>query len=411
MLESIQTEGGTCLGDAEKDAIKAQLERVLTNPHFAHSRRYPSFLRYVVDAALEGKADLLKERTIGIEVFGRDADYDTTADPIVRVTAAEIRKRIAQYYQETEDQSELLLSIPSGSYVPRFHRRRDEKPPLAAVPDPEPVTLLTQTPPPPEPRIPSLRSFGLATLMVILLAGGWWFWHQSHISALDRFWKPVLSSKEPVLFCVADQDQLSSISLRDAADISKQTALTDTLSVVVIDDVHTLIHIAGIMDAHGHPYRLKGEAATTLTDLREGPTVFIGAFDNAWTLRLTNSLRYRFRNNAEMTRFWIEDRQAPNRLDWVLDRKQQEATHNYRDYGIVARFTDGSTGKVAVIAAGIAKGATIAAGEFLAESNNLELLAARTPHFWDGKNIEVVISTEIIGGRSAPPKIEAVYIW
>jgi hypothetical protein len=112
-----------------------------------------------------------------------------------------------------------------------------------------------------------------------------------------------------------------------------------------------------------------------------------------------------------MTRFWISDRQAGDAPRWVLDRTQQEKTNTYRDFGIAARFKDPSTGKTSVIVAGIARGATIAAGEFLTESANMDALAARAPKGWEGKNIEVVISTEIIDGRSAPPKIEAVHFW
>src|SRR5580700_504954 len=106
--------------EEEKTEINRQLERLLGNPHFSHSRRFPSFLRFVVDHTLSGQTDLLKERTIGIEIFGRDADYDTSSDPIVRVTAAEIRKRIAQYYQEPGHENELRVSLPSGSYIPQF---------------------------------------------------------------------------------------------------------------------------------------------------------------------------------------------------------------------------------------------------------------------------------------------------
>src|SRR6202007_307743 len=104
----------------EKAAIQEQLERLLSNSHFSHSRRFPSFLRFVIDQTLSGQTDLLKERTLGIEIFGRPADYDTASDPIVRVTAAEIRKRIAQYYQEPGHEHELRISLPSGSYVPHF---------------------------------------------------------------------------------------------------------------------------------------------------------------------------------------------------------------------------------------------------------------------------------------------------
>src|SRR5580692_5900581 len=106
--------------EEEKARIQLQLDRLLANIHFSNSKRFPSFLRFIVQEELEGRGDLLKERTLGIEVFGRDASYDTTSDPIVRVTAAEIRKRIAQYYQESGHADELRISLPPGSYVPHF---------------------------------------------------------------------------------------------------------------------------------------------------------------------------------------------------------------------------------------------------------------------------------------------------
>ena len=82
--------------DEEKFAILAQLERLLATPYFSHSRRFPAFLRYIVRTTVDGQGDQLKERTIGVEIFGKNADYDTALDPIVRVTAGEVRKRIAQ---------------------------------------------------------------------------------------------------------------------------------------------------------------------------------------------------------------------------------------------------------------------------------------------------------------------------
>src|ERR1700684_2553898 len=107
--------------EVEKAAIEEQVERLLQNPHFSHSRRFPMFLRFVVRHTLAGQADAVKERTLGIEIFGRSADYDTASDPIVRVTAAEIRKRIPQYYREPRHEVESRVSIQAGSYVPQFH--------------------------------------------------------------------------------------------------------------------------------------------------------------------------------------------------------------------------------------------------------------------------------------------------
>ena len=85
-----------------REAVHDQLDRMLASPYFSHSKRFPNFLRFVVNHTLNGSVDNIKERTLGIEIFGRDASYDTASDPIVRVTAAEIRKRTAQYYQDPE---------------------------------------------------------------------------------------------------------------------------------------------------------------------------------------------------------------------------------------------------------------------------------------------------------------------
>jgi hypothetical protein len=140
-------------------------------------------------------------------------------------------------------------------------------------------------------------------------------------------------------------------------------------------------------------------------------TIFLGAFDNPWTLRLTCGLRYRFGYDPTMTHFWIEDTQSPGHAPWGVDRGQQEGSNSYRDYAIVARFVDADTGRFAVVAAGIARGATVAAAEFLTQAANMEAIKSRPPKNWDGQNMEFVLSTEIIDGHSSPPKIEAIYFW
>ena len=120
LLPEQATESWTPFSEAEKGAIQQQLEQLLSSPLFHSSKRYPSFLRFVVARVLAGQTDQLKERILGVEIFGRPADYDTNADPIVRVTAAEIRKRIEQYYHDPKHVQEIRFSLPSGSYAPSF---------------------------------------------------------------------------------------------------------------------------------------------------------------------------------------------------------------------------------------------------------------------------------------------------
>jgi hypothetical protein len=232
-----------------------------------------------------------------------------------------------------------------------------------------------------------------------------------HRSALDSFWGPVLAGKDPVLLCIADQLQYSSIALRDAAEPTHQVVLTDNLTAIVMDDVYAIVKVAGVLQSNRIQYSIKGEGTTNLEDLRNGPTIFIGAFDNAWTLRLTNTLRFHFANNADMSKHEIVDRTNPAQTTWVVDRGVQMANHDYRDYAIVARFTDTDTGKPTVVIAGIGRGGTIVAGEFLTDSSDLGQLQRAAQAAGDKKNMEIVLSTQIIDGKPGSPKMEAAYFW
>src|SRR5579863_8576445 len=100
--------------------IREQLNRLLAHSLFANSKRYPALLAYTVEQTLLGNASELKERSIGIEVFGRAPTYDANADPIVRITAGEVRKRLGLYYYDAAHAGELVIELPVGSYVPAF---------------------------------------------------------------------------------------------------------------------------------------------------------------------------------------------------------------------------------------------------------------------------------------------------
>ncbi|HSY02030.1 MAG TPA: hypothetical protein VK819_07740 [Acidobacteriaceae bacterium] len=401
----------------DRTAIQEQLERLLGNPHFSHSRRFPSFLRFVVEQTLSGQMDALKERTLGIEIFGRDADYDTASDPIVRVTAGEIRKRIAQYYQEPGHENELRVSLPSGSYVPQFHwpNAAGGEAAVQALETVVPVPVeapVVETLPPVRRRRPVLLVTAGLVVAAILGAAAVLLWQYAERPvSVDAFWSPVLNGSDPVLFCIADQNQYSAIALRDAADPSKQITLQDNLTAVVIDDLSPIVRIAGILQSNGKKYSLRGEGATNLMDLRNGPTVFVGAFDNAWTLRLTKGLRYHFANNADMSQFRIVDSSGTDQNRWVVNRLEQMSTKNYRDFAIIARFTDPTTGKPAIVVAGVGRGGTIAAGEFLTDPSNLAQLQRIVQGGGGKKNMELVLSTQVIDDESGTPKVEATYFW
>lgn len=391
---------------AEKKAVLQQLERLLEDPHFHKSKRFPVFLRFVVTEVLAGRGEDLKERTVGVEVFGKEPNYDTTDDPIVRVTAGEIRKRLAQYYQDPGHEQEIRLLLPSGSYVPRFSLPGGI---VAAGPEmAEPTEAHTISLP--ESSVLRRSPKLYVGLVVVLTLTGVLAWRLSRPAPIDVFWAPFFKSSDPILFCVADQNQYSTIVLRDAADPKRQTTLNDRMVAVIIDDLSPLVNIAGMLQSHGRTFRVQGESVTSFSDLRQAPSVFIGAFDNGWTLRFTAPLRYHFANNPEMSQFWVEDRQRPGSREWLLDRAKQ-ATGTYKDFAVVTRALDPNTGRYVVVAAGIARGGTIASGEFLVDPSHMDELIRVAPKGWEHKNMEIVVETQVIDGRSGPPGIAAVYVW
>jgi hypothetical protein len=110
-----------------------------------------------------------------------------------------------------------------------------------------------------------------------------------------------------------------------------------------------------------------------------------------------------------MTKFWIEDRNNPGKREWLLDRlHQQTEDYKYKDYPIVARFLVPDTDQFVVVAAGIGRGGTVAAGEFLVDEHRMDELLKQIPRDWQKKNIEVVLETQAIQGRSGPPRVRAV---
>jgi len=420
LLTEQVAESWTPSSELEKAAVQQQLEKLLATPLFNSSKRYPSFLKFVVTRSLAGQTDQLKERILGVEIFGRAADYDTNTDPIVRVTAAEIRKRIEQYYQDPKHSQEIRLYLPAGSYAPQYSwPGRPAGLPASAIAVPGHAEGAAAIHPtneaPPESR--SGRSVRLGAksaiaLLLLLLAGtSSAIWFATRPPALKQFWEPFVKSSEPVLFCIADQIQYSTIRLRDAADPQREITLNDSMVTIIIDDVSPLVNLAGLLRTYGKTYRVQGEATTSLTDLRRGPSVFIGAFDNGWTLRLTSPLRYHFANDKEMTQFWIEDRANPGKRDWMLDRSVQQQTGTYKDYAIVARLVDPNTDQFVVVAAGIGRGGTVAAGEFLVDANRMDEMLKQVPRNWKQKNVEIVLETQVIQGRSGPPRITAVHVW
>lgn len=396
-----------------------QLERILESPHFRSSKRCSHFLRHVVERAGEHRLDSLKERTLGVEVFERDPNYDTNQDPVVRVTAGEVRKRLAQYYLEAGRGDAIRITMPSGSYIPEIQLApvRSEGAGGAPAPSRRPV------------RRARLLTAAAAVIGVALLAGVASIVLSSRKSGLDLFWDPVISSEKPVLICIGQpkayvfnskvqghldrwfdpttnrqklQPPISAIPLPEVVP-----AWTN---YIPLKDTQILLRLSGLLANKGKTVELAGARTLSLSDLRGRPVVLVGAFNNEWTARLGAQLRFYFdldvANSAELVR----DRQNPLRTDWKIVNAWPQRNITV-DYGVVTRMVNPATEKTVVIVAGITHFATVAAGEFLIREEYFQQALAKAPSDWYRKNMQVVISADVISGASGPPKVQETHFW
>lgn len=111
--------------------VQAQLARIIASPVFARADRLRRFLSYGVESVLAGTSATLKEHTIGMAVYDRDANYDARIDPIVRVEAARLRAKLREYYETAGSGDHLVIDIPKGTYVPRWQVRNSVTPAAA----------------------------------------------------------------------------------------------------------------------------------------------------------------------------------------------------------------------------------------------------------------------------------------
>jgi TolB-like protein len=101
-------------------SVLAQTERILSSPQFSRSETLSRLLRFIVELTLDGKTNELKEYRLGVDVLGRGKNFDPRIDPIVRMQAAKLRSRLAEYYDNEGRADPIVISIPKGGYVPTF---------------------------------------------------------------------------------------------------------------------------------------------------------------------------------------------------------------------------------------------------------------------------------------------------
>ena len=293
--------------------IREQLNRLLAHPLFANSKRYPALLAYTVEQTLLGHAGELKERSIGVEVFGKVPAYDTNADPVVRITAGRSAQAPdpvllrADPPRRTDDRAAhrvLCPPVPRAgaaagiqlcSGLPRKARPQQGRPhPSGSEPAVAPalgpgrrggIRGDSGSRCRPNGRMAApYRSAPAAAL--------------EHGSASGRRLPTALI---PTTFCLGEPAKNIDVGSINSFDTpvteSKPEPLYFRLHYsgnLALADVITLTRTVAALASRHKAFRVVPASDASFAQLREGPVVLIGAFDNIWTLRVTQKLRFGF---------------------------------------------------------------------------------------------------------------------
>lgn len=428
------------------ERIAETLEHILRSPRFKDSQQLQSLLRYVVDEGLKGNDDTLKERMIGIYVFGRRPDYDTTDDPIVRSRMGSLRKRLVQYYEgQAGNDAGVQIVIPNGTYRPTFLFRSVPRSKSAdAVPVEEscsrlsssgvtrtvstlgtspvivPAPVESLTSPPSVPRKTWCYRFaalGLVTVIVLFVA--WWFFLRP-VSALDALWAPIVKGKQPIYVYTGTMPVFEPESPADEAssetDLYWPVRVPEPPSVdlpkegpnqvfsygegMLTGSAYADIRVSAFLNKYNRPPVLRSGANLPYMDLKGSPLILIGSFDNYWTRVMNENLPFYFDRG-----FGIRERNGAQRR-WHNPLKAEMTPRMMEDHALIFRVMDSKAGAPVLAIAGLSTCGTHAAADFVTDPAQLQGLRDLPRAALLSKNFELVLHATLV--NCAPTSVEVV---
>jgi hypothetical protein len=219
-------------------------------------------------------------------------------------------------------------------------------------------------------------------------------------SNMSRFWQPITATSSRVTYCLAEPT--------DSVDVQNRTFPASEGGNLNSYDVITLARSLVPLVPKNGQFRVLSASNTGFSQLREGPFVLIGAFDNPWTMRITQDLPIGFEYDNHVRQV-VDRKSAPKKI-WTL-QWQVPGKSLVRDYAIVARLHDTVTGEPVIILAGILGEGTEAASEVVSNPAYLDAMLQKAPKNWDQLNLEAVIEANVVDGHPGPPTVIAVETW
>lgn len=254
------------------------------------SSRSKQFLRFVVEKKLDGHEDEIKERTIGIELFGRIADFETSGDSIVRVNATDVRRRLGQYNQEARDRDPVQIVLPPGTYVPEFVFQEITPPVVRSAGQAGPISLVLGRK---NQQQRSRRFWWSCAVASVIVAAALALILRPHTSNFDDFWQPVLDAHSaPVLSLpTTDTFQLEPDAMQQFSRLKPgEFVQLGSNNLQSFHNWHTsppvlkaALSVALALQRKGMTPILRIGTDLSSDELRGHPIIAIGSFSNPWT--------------------------------------------------------------------------------------------------------------------------------
>jgi hypothetical protein len=389
-----------------EEQVREEMTRVLASHEFRSSKRSQDFLRFVVENTLRGSADILKERTIGIEVFGRPTSYDPSDDATVRVKAGEVRKRLGLYYSSQGAANPLRIELPSGTYVPEFHMMaapRAERPPVEAAPA---VAAPGGEPRQPDPWRTRALWAAVGASMAAAMGFAYWAMTRPATTVVDQFWAPVLRGSSPVLVGAAFVPVWSMDRLPGAKEPpSPQDFVELTDQFVGGGDLIATSRLAAMLTRLRRPYRVRLGSAVSFPDLRTGPAILVGYSYTRWR-EISSQMRFFIDGSREPIS--ITDNGRPT--EWALPNLPRDRRTG-EDYAIVSRVFHPDTHAMLVELAGMTQYGTDAASDLVTNPDLMADALHGAPAGWQQKNLQFVLHVKVISGAPGSPRVLKAYYW
>ncbi|QEE28940.1 hypothetical protein FTW19_13590 [Terriglobus albidus] len=422
-LTAMATPATIPLTDQERSLILSELTAILESGPFRSSKRYPAMLEYCVRHTLDGETDKLRERQLGIVLFSRSPGYETSSDPIVRMAASEIRKRLAQYYDLVGDRAQVRISLPPGTYVAEFRFLFHLT--TASVPS-APDLLVgslgqTHLEPVMQPGIPILsegvltkeihegRRFSRLILFLLLVAvavaGVWGIQRARANRRIPEFWRTFIDGNGGPVLTVVGQ-LVPHVDGKTDPEPPLSSDIYRTSHYVSVGDASSAMRACLVLARLGMDCQMKAVSTTDLSNVHSHPAIFVGAYNNPWVLRITQAIPYRF---GELACKCILDTRTGERIggvDFSIPRDQITT-----DYSIVASFHSDVTDGPVVVIAGIGPMSTEAAAEFTTLTERSAELFSHAPKGWKGGNVEAVLATDVVNGIPGHTRILKTAFW